>query len=134
MLHCAVTWLKVSWIRWRSEWICKGILTIFFLVTIWGSSNNIAADMIHGKSIVIPKISLYSPSDPCVLSNLIGSLSQNNETLFIPQALNNAWSKQSKMALLTCISRCQLNQLKVVFFWSIEFKFCWDNFEFVCIH
>ena len=37
-------------------------------------------------------------SDLGVSSNLIGSLSRSNWALFTPYGVNNAWSKQNKMA------------------------------------
>ena len=43
-------------------------------------------------------ISIYSLSDLGVSSNLIGSLSRSNWALFTRCEVNNAWSKQNKMA------------------------------------
>ena len=46
----------------------------------------------------LSQISIYSFSDLGVLSNLIGSLSWSNWALFTPYRVNNACSKQNKMA------------------------------------
>ena len=43
-------------------------------------------------------VSIYSLSDLGVSCNLIGSLSRSNWALFTPYGVNNAWSKQNKMA------------------------------------
>ena len=41
---------------------------------------------------------MYSLSDLGFSSNLIGSIPQSNWALFTPYGVNNAWSKQNKMA------------------------------------
>ena len=52
----------------------------------------------HMSGHTLHDIIIYSLSDFGVSSNLIGPQSRSNWALFTPYGMNNAWSKQNKMA------------------------------------
>ena len=80
------------------------------------------------SKVCVSFISIYSLSDLGGSSNLIGSISRTNWTLFTLLGVNNAWSKKNKMAGVTW-SKWTLYGFLVHIF---EVEFCRDHF--VCVY